>query len=121
LKSDLSLMLFSILGGSCGQILLKYTAGRLGDFSLEWTALPYSVLEIFTNGWVLFGVFCFVASMVLWIKVISGMELSRAYPSAGLSYILVFTFSMVLFKENITLSKVAGLALILAGVFFLHR
>jgi multidrug transporter EmrE-like cation transporter len=59
--------------------------------------------------------------MVLWIRVISNMELSRAYPSVGLSYCLVFISSVVIFKETVNLNKIVGLISILFGVYFLHR
>lgn len=49
------------------------------------------------------------------------MELSKAYPSISLSYIIVFVFSVLLFKETVTLTKVMGILLVSIGVFFLHQ
>jgi multidrug transporter EmrE-like cation transporter len=93
----------------------------MGESNLAWPSIPYALMRIFWNGWALSAIFCFVASMVLWIKVIASMELSRAYPSVSISYIMVFLFSVLFFKEAVSGSKLLGFSMILAGVFFLHR
>ena len=93
----------------------------MGEVNLKWSALPFTLLTIFRNPWTITGLCFFVTSMVLWIKVISTMELSKAYPSISLSYIIVFVFSVLLFKETVTLTKVMGILLVSIGVFFLHQ
>ncbi len=121
IKIDFLFLLTSILLGACGQILLKFAVGRLGPVILGWPEVFSTLIKIFLNGWVVLGITFFVASMVLWIRVISNMELSRAYPSVGLSYCLVFISSVVIFKETVNLNKIVGLISILFGVYFLHR
>jgi multidrug transporter EmrE-like cation transporter len=112
---------FSILLGASGQLLLKFSVINMGTINLSWGTLLPTVTKIFTNGWILLGLLLFGTSMVFWIKVISTMELSRAYPSVSLSYVLIFAFSIILFKEEVTSWKVLGLLSILMGVFLLHR
>ena len=66
------------------------------------------------------GILFFVSSMILWIKVISTMELSKAYPSVSLSYVVVFVLSIFLFSETVSPDKIIGLILVSAGVYCLH-
>ena len=121
MKSGLMLLFLSVSLGACGQIFLKVAVGKMGEIRLNWPELPGTVLQILGNPWTLAGICFFVTSMILWVKVISGMELSKAYPSISFSYIIVFIVSVLFFKEAVTFSKVFGFVLILAGVFFLHQ
>jgi len=110
----------SIFLGACGQVLLKYGVNQLGRISLAHSELFRTLFGIFTNLWIDTGIVFFVTSMVLWIKVISTMELSKAYPSVSLSYLIVFLFSIVLFHETVTVDKIMGVFLVAAGVYFLN-
>jgi len=120
MNGNLVVLFLSIALGACGQVSLKMGVNRLGQIDLAWPQLINTMLEIFTNSWIIFGIICFVSSMVLWIKVISGMELSRAYPIVSVSYILVFAMSVYLFNETVTTPKVMGLILVSVGVYFLN-
>lgn len=119
--SNFVILLISILLGACGQLLLKFSVINMGGINLGWENLIPSLWSIFSNGWIILGVFCFASSMVLWLKVISNMELSRAYPSVSLSYVIVFVLSIVLFNEGITIAKIGGLISILLGVFLMQQ
>lgn len=121
LRVEFLFLLGSIFFGASGQLILKYATASLKPINLELTALPHTILKIFTNGWVIAGLLCFAVSMIIWIKVISTMELSRAYPSVSLSYLLVFAFSILLYNEDVTIYKVLGMAVICFGVFLIHR
>lgn len=120
MNGNLIFLVLSIVLGACGQVLLKLGVNHLGPINLSWPDLLNTALDIFTNWWIIFGIICFVSSMFLWIKVISEMELSRAYPSVSVSYVLVFIFSVLLFNESVSTSKVFGLILVSAGVYFLN-
>lgn len=120
MNSNLLFLFASIVLGASGQILLKFAVNRMDQINLAWPNTINTIIHIFTNPWIMTGILCFVSSMVLWIKVISSMELSKAYPSISLSYVIVFIFSIYLFNEAISPGKIIGLILVLAGVFFLH-
>lgn len=121
MRPDVFVMLCSITLGAFGQLLLKVAVDRMGGVDLSLQHLLTTVGKLVTNGWLITGVMMFVISMLLWLKVISSSELSRAYPSVSLSYLIVFLFSIILFKESITVNKVVGIFSILFGVFMMHR
>ncbi|MDD3269841.1 MAG: transporter, partial [Syntrophomonadaceae bacterium] len=85
MNSNLMFLLSSVILGAVGQVLLKMGVNHLGRINLNWPALIPTIFDIFTNIWIITGICCFVSSMILWIKVISGMELSKAYPSVSIS------------------------------------
>jgi multidrug transporter EmrE-like cation transporter len=117
---ELVFLFSSVLMGACGQILLKCGVNRLGQVILGWPEILNTLFQIFTNIWIVTGIMFFVSSMILWIKVISTMELSKAYPTVSLSYIIVFILSVFLFSETVTPDKIIGLILVSAGVYCLH-
>ncbi|NLW91918.1 MAG: transporter [Syntrophomonadaceae bacterium] len=119
--TDILFLLISIVLSAAGQILLKYGVMGVGNIDFRVGNLFSTLLTTFTNVWVLLGVICFVTSMVLWLKVISTMELSKAYPSVSLSYVIVFIFSAIFFNEGVSIGKFAGLASIMVGIFLLQR
>ncbi|HEV3156107.1 MAG TPA: EamA family transporter [Candidatus Baltobacteraceae bacterium] len=112
--------LCSITSASAGQILLKIgvRSAALPSDSLEH---PNELLNMLLNPYVAAGVFAYAASMVLWLAAINGQELSRVYPMAALGYVLVTIVSVKLFHDEITVWKVAGIALIILGVIVLNQ
>ena len=53
---------------------------------------------------------------VCWIFALTKFDLSRAYPFMSATFVLVLIGSAVFFNENLSPFKVAGLALIVAGL-----
>ncbi len=67
------------------------------------------------------GIISYGFSFLLWIKVLSKVELSYAYPMVSLGYVLIMIFSYFFFKENITPIRIVGVALIMIGVVLVAR
>lgn len=67
------------------------------------------------------GIISYGVSFLLWIKVLSKVELSYAYPMVSLGYVLVMIFSYFFFKENVTPIRILGVAFIMIGVILVAR
>lgn len=120
MRAQLIWLFSSIFLGAGGQILLKYGVNQLGEIDLRRTGIIFTIFSIFTNLFIILGICFFMVSMVLWIKAVSTMELSGAYPSVSISYIIVFLFSVAVFNESFTAGKIIGLFFVVAGVYFLN-
>jgi drug/metabolite transporter (DMT)-like permease len=59
--------------------------------------------------------------MINWLKVLDDADVSFALPITALSYISVTAVSAVWLHEAVTPGRIAGMALILAGVFLVSR
>ncbi|MCT8976797.1 SMR family transporter [Clostridium sp. CX1] len=114
------LILVSVFLGAIGQVLVKYGASSL---QLNFAASYFieSLIGILKNAPVMCGIISYGVSFLLWIKVLSKVELSYAYPMVSIGYILVMFFSYFLFKENISLMRLMGVALIIVGVILVAR
>ncbi|MCD6282532.1 hypothetical protein J7J84_02855 [bacterium] len=114
----ITILLTSIVLGAVGQLMLRYAARLLAAPSQigiwRWLA------TVFTTPSVL-GAFAFFAvSALLWIVALREAPLTVAYPMVALSYIIIFAGAYFLFAEPITWTKIAGAALIVAGIIIIH-
>lgn len=114
------LILVSVLLGSVGQVLVKY--GITGvELDLSIRHLIPSIISIIKNIPVMCGIVSYGVSFLLWIKVLSKVELSYAYPMVSMGYVLVMIFSYFIFKENISLTRIIGVIFIMIGVVLVAR
>lgn len=95
-----------------GQILFKLGLQRAGGF--VWQKMITSPLLI--SGLALYGI-----ATLLWFAVLTRLPLSQAYPMQALAYVFALIPAYFLFGEIITISKLAGVAVILFGVYLLAR
>ncbi len=117
---SLLLIIASVLLGAVGQILLKVGTKNLNP-QLTVAGLVRLFLQVFTTPALLLGLTCFGSSFLLWLVVLSREELSYAYPMVSIGYLVVVTASLLLFKENVTLLRFAGLLMICLGVSVVAR
>ena len=57
---------------------------------------------------------------LLWQQLIKRMELSVAYSNKAVVLLWAMVFGVLLFKEQITLTKVAGILLVIVGIVVLN-
>lgn len=108
----------TILANSCANILMKFAVDRTPKESglIEVTksaakSLPAAV-----------GVICFVTALVLYLYVLLRVPLSVAYPiMTAAAFAIVAAASQIFFRESLTLSHIAGFALIVCGIYFVAR
>ena len=109
----------SILLAVVGQLLMKKGMMIFGSFPA--TQLLHKLIPMFLNPWVFFGFVSFGLSSIFWLVVLSRMELSLVYPMVSVAYVLVALASWFFFKENVSLVRGMGIAVIILGVFLISR
>lgn len=114
----LAVFLITASMNAAAQLLLKKGALTLGGTLSGGEPLLVKFARIVTNPFVVASVLLLGAGMLLWLKVISKVELSRAYPvNIALTVIITTIVSILLFNESATWEKFAGIALILLGIW----
>jgi len=122
LTSSILLILLSISIAVGGQILLKLGMNRIGPVSFSSIGAVGSLLaDIFKSPMVLIGLFCYAISAVIWLVVISAVDLSFAYPFIGLTYVFILIVSRFILKEDVNPLRWAGAAIITVGVVVISR
>lgn len=108
------ILALNILLSVAGQFFLKYGINKLDGF--KGTEF---LIKTLTNPFVVMGIACYGFGMLTWFAVLSKFDLSVAYPSLSIGYILVLLMSFFFLGEAFTITKVAGTALIMLGVILL--
>jgi multidrug transporter EmrE-like cation transporter len=105
------LLFFAIITAVAGQLLLKHGMSMRPNFNMS------SVLELPRDPYIMGGVFSYGISTLLYFNVLSKLELSLAYPSISLGYVLVILMSKILFNENVSWVRWTAIFVICFGVF----
>ncbi len=111
-------LLVDILLGSIAQILLKMGMEH-NRISLSFRNLFPTIIKIYTNKFVFIGSITYAASTLLWIAVLSKVELSYAYPMVSLNFVIVAILSKFFFKEHVSRVRWMSILLIVFGVALL--
>ncbi|MGS0942708.1 hypothetical protein ACVA51_19505 [Pseudomonas luteola] len=86
------------------------------------TGVPVSLFQQILNPMLIFAVFLYGLSFILTVRIYSVNELSVVAPfMAACTFMLIYMVGYLVFGEPFTLSKSAGLAFIVVGMFFLLR
>ncbi len=101
-----------------GQLILKWRIGLYGVMPESVTAKLFFLISLLCDIYILS---CFVAAFIaslFWMAAMTTMEISSAYPiSTGCMVLLTSFLAIGLYNESISTSKIAGMALILLGVY----
>ncbi|MGD0954295.1 MAG: EamA family transporter [Methanotrichaceae archaeon] len=118
----LTLVLICVLAGAAGQILWKEGMSNLGRINGIGDLLQVkTVWDIFTNKYIILGIFLYAMSVFLWLGAMSTLDVSFMYPLLSLGYIVTAILAMVFIGENITLLRWAGIVMIIAGCFMITK
>ncbi|PWH16432.1 MAG: hypothetical protein DDG58_09740 [Ardenticatenia bacterium] len=104
-----------------GQTLLKLGLNEIGGVSLFGGNPVGSFANLLRTPWVILGFAFYAVSAVLWLDVLSKLDFSMAYPMVSLTYIFSLLIGRFVFHEAVSWQRVAGVLLIVAGLFFVVR
>jgi multidrug transporter EmrE-like cation transporter len=104
-----------------GQLVIKWQMNQVGP-------LPYSahdkicfLLSMFLRPWILTGFAAAFLASLAWMAAMTKFKLSEAYPFTSLAFVLVMLLSYAFFGEELTLNKVIGTSLVIAGLLVIVR
>ncbi|MHB8231850.1 MAG: SMR family transporter [bacterium] len=136
-KSNLKPVLFvnlavSILMGVFAQLLMKYGMNKLSKtvrlsshHSHQSASYIYIALFkiakilfiIFSDKFVIIGIVLYLVSMFFWIKVLSKIDLSIAYPFVSIGIVLTVILAAAMLGESVPLFRWVGIFITLCGVY----
>lgn len=110
------LILFSVLLNASAQLLLKK-----GMSALPLEASLNFALKIALNPFILGGMAIYAVSIISWLIVLAKVPVSVAYPFLAVGFVFSAVFAHFAFGEDLSAPKVAGIALICAGLVILTK
>ena len=111
--ATLGIIILSCLLGSIGQVFLK--TGLLN----EKPEISIRLVTYLFKPNIFIGAVLYAIAFLLWLVVLSRLELSRAYPFLALNFVFVQIFSFFLLGETITLGKIVGNTFIILGILLI--
>ena len=103
-------ILAGVLLNAAAQLLLK--AGT--------NAMPLGI-RLAIEPHILAGLACYVISVVVWVVALSRVPVSIAYPMLSIGYVVNAVAAWALLGEALTPMRLAGIAVIVVGVFMVAR
>lgn len=116
-----SLVLTGVLLNAVAQLALKASVSETGIINLDMQSLLATAGSLAANVWLWLGLVCYAISVVVWLLALSRVDVSIAYPMLSIGYIVNAIAAWQLFGEPMNLAKVAGIGIIIVGVYVLAR
>jgi drug/metabolite transporter (DMT)-like permease len=110
-------LLLAILIDTALQLVWKTAVLSLPNDGSPWLnveAVLHSPLFIFV-------IFLMACQFFNWLTVLGNADLSYAQPVTSLSYVTVFCLSVLYLKEATDLIQIAGILMVLTGVWFISQ
>lgn len=109
------LLLCNVLLLVSGQVLWKIAVTGIESWNFT-TALKVAFSPYFIGGATLY-----VVATAIWLVILSKLPLSVAYPSQSIGYIFGAIIAFLLFRETISPTQWAGMAVIVFGVYLVAK
>jgi len=116
-----SLLMTGVLLNAAAQLLLKAGTNSVGVFAFSRGNLVPVGWELATEPHIIGGLGCYVLSVIVWILALSRVEVSIAYPMLSIGYVVNALAAWYLFGEAVTLTRMAGIGIIIVGVYIVAR
>ena len=117
----LSLIVLGVLLNASAQLALKQGMRTIGRFDFRLDGLIRIVPAVAANPYILAGLACYVVSVVVWLLVLSRVEVSYAYPLLSIGYIVTACAGWLLFNEGMDATRWVGIFVICLGVWLITR
>jgi multidrug transporter EmrE-like cation transporter len=115
------LILLGVFLNACAQLLLKAGMLQIGHFQFSFANIVPISLKVMGNFPIVTGLVAYVFSVVVWLLVLSRVQVSYAYPMLSIGYILNAAAAFYLFGEDLSLVRLAGIFVIIIGVYMISR
>ena len=116
-----ALILAGVLLNATAQLLLKAGAGTLAGGELRAGNALLIATRMLSSMPIIAGLACYVLSVVVWILALARVEVSVAYPMLSIGYVVNAVAAWWLFGENLSGARLAGIGVILVGVWLVAR
>jgi multidrug transporter EmrE-like cation transporter len=115
------LILLGVLLNASAQLLLKAGMLQIGHFQFSAANVIPIGLKVMGNLPIVAGLTAYVMSVAVWLLVLSRVQVSYAYPMLSIGYIINAAAAYYFFGEDISFIRLAGIFVIIIGVFMISR
>jgi len=99
-----------------GQLMIKWRVLHHGHMPAALQDKASYLGNLLIDPWTLTALMAAFVAALSWMAALSRLEISRAYPFMGLSFVFVLLLSGAFFNESVTTLKVVGALLVVTGI-----
>ena len=115
--TNLLIMIGIVMLTSVAQVVMKLgTTGARQAMQTTDAGVLDRFASMLGSPLVLLGLGLYVLAAIVYLRALSELDLSQAYPFVALSYVFTMAAGFIWLGETVHLTRVAGAALILGGV-----
>jgi multidrug transporter EmrE-like cation transporter len=115
------LILFGVLLNAGAQLLLKAGMTQIGHFEFSAANVIPIGLKVIVNFPIMLGLCAYAVSVGVWLLVLSRVQVSLAYPMLSIGYVVNAVAAYYLFGEPLSVMRVTGIFIIIAGVYMVSQ
>ena len=115
------LIFLGVFLNAAAQLLLKAGMSQIGHFDFSLSNIFPIAIQVALCPPIIIGLVFYVLSVVVWLLVLSRVEVSYAYPMLSVGYVVNAIAAYFLFGEAVSLLRMTGIFVILAGVFMVAQ
>lgn len=104
-----------------GQIVVKWQVAKAGALPPTLSEKILFLVHLVLNPWIMSGIVAAFFALLCWLAAMTKFELSYAYPFMSLAFVFVLILSAIFFHEAVTVPRVLGVLLIIAGIIVASR
>lgn len=113
------LIIVSVLLNCAAQLCIRQGMLQVGQIGID--NLFSNFFPMIGNIWLWGAMLCYAISIVLWMLVLSRVEVSYAYPFLSVGYVVAAVAGYCFFNENISPIRIIGIVVICIGVILISR
>lgn len=118
MSNPMFMLFFAILCSVIGQILMKIGMNQVGGIS---GISINSLMHMLFNPLVFCGIGSYGVGFLAYLFALAKLDQSFAYPMFSLGYVLVAVFNWTVMHEPFSVTRLAGVLVIIFGVWLLAR
>ena len=116
-----ALIFTGVMLNAAAQILMKAGTNSIGYFEFNMANIVPVGMKLATEWHIVLALFCYALSVIIWILALSRVPVSIAFPLLSMAYIVTAIAAWYLLGEALSLTKVAGIVVIILGVIIISR
>lgn len=116
---NIILILVSVLLNCTAQLCIRKGMLLVGETGMSNVITNLGVMV--TNIWLWGAMICYALSILLWMAVLSKVEVSFAYPFLSIGYVVAAVVGYYFFGESLSVIRIVGIVIICIGVYLISR
>ena len=116
---NIILILVSVLLNCTAQLCIRKGMLLVGETGMSNMSTNLGVMV--TNIWLWGAMICYALSILLWMAVLSKVEVSFAYPFLSIGYVVAAVVGYYFFGESLSVIRIVGIVIICIGVYLISR